>query len=95
MLILMISYIYLKKTIGKKFADCPVPRKTDGVFKNNDKEILTSGVLVDYNSHITWECNSGHDPFAGEMISTDLKRVCSDGRQFSPPFDDITCKERK
>ena len=84
-----------KKNNRKKFADCPVPNKTDGVFKNDDDKNLTSGEMVEYNSYITFECNSGHDPFAGEVISTKLRRVCSDGGLFSPPFDDITCQERK
>ena len=84
---------FSKKNNMQKFADCPLPTKTDGVFKNDDELILTSDDMVDYNSYITFECNSGYDPFAGETISTKL--LCSDDGQFSPPFDDITCQERK
>ena len=78
-----------------QLAECAVPSKTDGFFKNDATTTLTTGDLVDYNSYVIVECNSDHDPFAGTTISTSLRRACSDNGLFNPLFDDITCKQSK
>ena len=78
-----------------QLAECAVPSKTDGFFKNDGNTTLTTGDLVPYNTFVTVECNSDHDPFAGATISTDLRRACSNNALFNPLFDDITCQQRK